>query len=168
MDHDFDRFGSLVFDDRVMKATLPPEIWQKLHRTIDEGKALRPDVADAVAGAMKTWAIEHGATHFTHWFQPMTGITAEKHESFISPASDGQVLAEFSGRELIRGGRSVARLNGRIIPLSRLRELGRLLVNIHGQHEHTLLLEEERQLALVDGYGGAEAASAGERAETIR
>ena len=103
MDHDFDCFGSLVFDDRVMKATLPAEVWQKLHKTIDEGKVLRPDVADVVAGAMKSWAIELGATHFTHWFQPMTGITAEKHESFISPASDGQVIAEFSGRELIRG-----------------------------------------------------------------
>ncbi len=103
MDHEFDCFGSLVFDDRVMKDSLPAEVYQKLHRTIDEGKALRPDVANAVAGAMKTWAIEHGATHFTHWFQPMTGITAEKHESFISPASDGRILAEFSGRELIRG-----------------------------------------------------------------
>ncbi len=103
MDHDFDCFGSLVFDDRIMKAALPAEIWQKLRRTMDEGRALRPDVADAVAGAMKRWALEHGATHFTHWFQPMTGITAEKHESFLSPAPDGQALAEFSGRELIRG-----------------------------------------------------------------
>ncbi len=103
MDHDFDCFGSLVFDDRVMKDTLPAEVYQKLHRTIEEGRTLRPDVADAVAGAMKTWAIEHGATHFTHWFQPMTGITAEKHESFLSPGADGRTLAEFSGRELIRG-----------------------------------------------------------------
>ena len=103
MDHDFDCFGSLVFDDRVMKEALPAEVWQKLRRTMDEGKALRPDVANAVAGAMKAWALEHGATHFTHWFQPMTGITAERHESFVSPASDGQVIAEFSGRELIRG-----------------------------------------------------------------
>ena len=103
MDHDFDCFGSLVFDDRVMKSTLSAEVYRKLHRTIDEGKVLRPDVADAVADAMKSWALAHGATHFTHWFQPMTGITAEKHESFLSPASDGQVIAEFSGRELIRG-----------------------------------------------------------------
>ena len=103
MEHAFDCFGSLVFDDRVMEAALPAEIWKKLRRTMDEGKNLQPDVADAVAEAMKTWAIEHGATHFTHWFQPMTGITAEKHESFITPASDGRILAEFSGRELIRG-----------------------------------------------------------------
>ena len=103
MDHDFDCFGSLVFDDRVMKATLPEEVYQRLHRTIDEGSSLRPDVANAVAAAMKDWAIQHGATHFTHWFQPMTNITAEKHESFLSPTHDGRVIAEFSGRELIRG-----------------------------------------------------------------
>ena len=103
MDHDFDCFGSLVFDDRVMKATLSAEIYQKLRRTIDEGSDLDAAVANAVAAAMKTWALEHGATHFTHWFQPLTGITAEKHESFISPASDGRIIPEFSGRELIRG-----------------------------------------------------------------
>ena len=103
MNHDFDCFGSLVFDDRVMKATLSAEVYQKLRRTIDEGTDLEPAVADAVAAAMKTWALEHGATHFTHWFQPMTGITAEKHESFIAPASDGRIIPEFSGRELIRG-----------------------------------------------------------------
>ena len=103
MDHDFDCFGSLVFDDRVMKATLSAEVYRKLRRTIDEGSDLEADVADAVAAAMKTWALDHGATHFTHWFQPLTGITAEKHESFISPASDGRIIPEFSGRELIRG-----------------------------------------------------------------
>lgn len=103
MEHDFDCFGSLVFDDRVMKATLSAEIYQKLRRTIDEGLDLEPDVANAVAAAMKTWALDHGATHFTHWFQPLTGITAEKHDSFISPASDGRSIPEFSGRELIRG-----------------------------------------------------------------
>ena len=103
MDHDFDCFGRLVFDDRVMKAALTAEVYQKLRRTIDQGSELEPAVADAVAAAMKTWALEHGATHFTHWFQPMTGITAEKHESFISPASDGRIIPEFSGRELIRG-----------------------------------------------------------------
>ena len=103
MNHDYDCFGSLVFDDRVMKATLSAEVYQKLRRTIDEGQDLSPDVANAVAGAMKTWALEQGATHFTHWFQPMTGITAEKHESFITPASDGRIIPEFSGRELIRG-----------------------------------------------------------------
>ena len=103
MVHDFDCFGSLVFDDRVMKASLPAEIYQKLRRTIDEGSNLEPSVANAVAAAMKSWALEHGATHFTHWFQPMTGITAEKHESFVAPASGGGMLPEFSGRELIRG-----------------------------------------------------------------
>ena len=103
MAHDFDSFGSLVFDDRVMKATLSAKVYQKLRKTIDEGSRLDPVVAEAVAAAMKTWAIEHGATHFTHWFQPLTGITAEKHDSFISPASDGRIIPEFSGKELIRG-----------------------------------------------------------------
>ena len=103
MAHDFDSFGSLVFDDRVMKATLSAKVYQKLRKTIDEGSRLDPAVAEAVAAAMKTWAIEHGATHFTHWFQPLTGITAEKHDSFISPVSDGRIIPEFSGKELIRG-----------------------------------------------------------------
>ena len=103
MNHPFDSFGSLVFDDRVMKATLSAEIYQRLRQTIEEGQDLDPAVADAVAAAMKVWAIEHGATHFTHWFQPLTGMTAEKHESFISPASDGRIIPEFSGKELIRG-----------------------------------------------------------------
>ena len=103
MAHDFDSFGSLVFDDRVMKATLSAQVYQKLRKTIDEGSRLDPVVAEAVAAAMKTWAIEHGATHFTHWFQPLTGITAEKHDSFISLASDGRIIPEFSGKELIRG-----------------------------------------------------------------
>ena len=103
MNHAFDDFGSLVFDDRVMKATLSAEIYQRLRQTIEEGRELDAAVADAVAAAMKTWAIERGATHFTHWFQPLTGMTAEKHESFISPASDGRIIPEFSGKELIRG-----------------------------------------------------------------
>ena len=103
MEHDFECFGSLVFDDRVMKATLSAEIYRKLRKTVEEGSDLELDTANAVAGAMKTWALEHGATHFTHWFQPLTGITAEKHECFISPASDGRIIPEFSGKELIRG-----------------------------------------------------------------
>ena len=98
-----DYFGSLVFDDRVMKATLSGKVYNSLKKTIDEGVSLNPDVANAVAEAMKDWAIEHGATHFTHWFQPLTGITAEKHDSFISPAPDGRVIMEFSGKELIKG-----------------------------------------------------------------
>ena len=96
-------FGSLVFDDRVMKATLPSGVYQSLRKTIDEGARLDSEVADAVAVAMKDWAVAHGATHFTHWFQPMTGITAEKHESFIAPSPDGRVIMEFSGDELIKG-----------------------------------------------------------------
>ncbi len=98
-----DYFGSLVFDDRVMKAMLSSDVYQSLRKTIDQGEKLDPKVADAVALAMKDWALAHGATHFTHWFQPMTGITAEKHESFIAPSPDGRVIMEFSGDELIKG-----------------------------------------------------------------
>ena len=98
-----DYFGCLVFDDRVMKANLPAQVYQSLRRTIDEGAKLEPGVANAVAAAMKDWAVAHGATHFTHWFQPLTGITAEKHDSFIEPAPDGGVIMDFSGKELIKG-----------------------------------------------------------------
>ena len=98
-----DYFGSLVFDDRVMRAKLPSDVYASLKRTIDEGASLDAHVADAVATAMRDWAVEHGATHFTHWFQPLTGITAEQHESFISPSPDGGVIMEFSGKELIQG-----------------------------------------------------------------
>jgi glutamine synthetase len=98
-----DYFGSLVFDDRVMRAKLSEDVYNSLKKTIDEGAQLNLDVANAVASAMKDWAVEHGATHFTHWFQPMTGVTAEKHDSFITPAPDGSVIMEFSGKELIKG-----------------------------------------------------------------
>ena len=98
-----DYFGSLVFDDRVMKANLSAEVYASLKKTIDEGARLDTSVANAVASAMKDWAVSKGATHFTHWFQPLTGITAEKHDSFISPAPDGRVIMEFSGKELIKG-----------------------------------------------------------------
>ena len=98
-----DYFGSLVFDDRVMKATLSANVYDSLKKTIDEGKELDIGVANAVAAAMKEWAISHGATHFTHWFQPLTGITAEKHDSFITPSPDGGVIMEFMGKELIKG-----------------------------------------------------------------
>ena len=98
-----DYFGSLVFDDRVMRARLPQSVYRSLKRTIDEGARLEEDVANVVATAMKDWAVEHGATHFTHWFQPLTGITAEKHDSFITPSPDGGVIMEFSGKELIKG-----------------------------------------------------------------
>ncbi|MBO4692984.1 MAG: glutamine synthetase III [Clostridia bacterium] len=98
-----DYFGSLVFDDRIMKATLSAKVYASLKKTIEEGAALDIGVANAVAAAMKDWAIEKGATHFTHWFQPLTGITAEKHDSFIAPSPDGGVIMEFSGKELIKG-----------------------------------------------------------------
>ena len=98
-----DYFGSLVFDDRVMRARLPEKVYKSLKKTIDEGVSLDNQVANAVAEAMRDWAVEHGATHFTHWFQPLTGITAEKHDSFISPSPDGGVIMEFSGKELIQG-----------------------------------------------------------------
>ncbi len=95
-------FGSMVFDDAAMEARLPKETYKTLQRTIKEGKHLDLDAANVVANAMKDWAIEKGVTHFTHWFQPMTGVTAEKHDSFISP-KDGKVIMEFSGKELIKG-----------------------------------------------------------------
>ena len=98
-----DYFGCLVFDDRVMKANLSADVYASLRRTIDEGAKLDASVANAVAAAMKDWAVAHGATHYTHWFQPLTGITAEKHDSFISPAPDGGVIMDFSGKELIKG-----------------------------------------------------------------
>ncbi|MCI8281104.1 MAG: glutamine synthetase type III [Lachnospiraceae bacterium] len=98
-----DYFGSMVFDDRVMKATLSAEVYTSLKRTRNEGKKLDISVANAVAIAMKDWAVSKGATHYTHWFQPLTGITAEKHDSFISPSPDGGVIMEFSGKELIKG-----------------------------------------------------------------
>ena len=98
-----DYFGENVFDDRVMKATLSAKVYNSLKQTIDEGKTLDISVANAVAAAMKDWAVSKGATHFTHWFQPLTGITAEKHDSFISPSPDGSVIMEFSGKELIKG-----------------------------------------------------------------
>ena len=98
-----ENFGSMVFDDRVMKAKLSAKVYASLKKTIDEGAQLDISVANAVADAMKEWALSKGATHFTHWFQPLTGITAEKHDSFISPSPDGGVIMEFSGKELIKG-----------------------------------------------------------------
>ncbi len=96
-------FGSMVFNDEVMKERLPKDIYKALQKTIADGLHLQLDVANVVAAAMKDWAIEKGATHFTHWFQPMTGVTAEKHDSFISPEPGGKVIMEFSGKELIKG-----------------------------------------------------------------
>ncbi len=96
-------FGSMVFNDQVMQERLPADTYQALMRTVENGRSLNPAVANEVASAMKDWAIEKGATHFTHWFQPMTGVTAEKHDSFISPVPGGKVIMEFSGKELIKG-----------------------------------------------------------------
>ena len=96
-------FASKVFDDKVMRARLPEKVYKSLRKTIDNGEALDLNLANAVAEAMCAWAVENGATHFTHWFQPLTGITAEKHDGFLSPAPDGRVIMEFSGKELIKG-----------------------------------------------------------------
>ncbi len=96
-------FGSLVFNDNVMRDRLPKDIYKALKKTIEEGKTLDISVANVVANAMKDWACEHGVTHYTHWFQPLTGITAEKHDSFISPIGEGRVIMDFSGKELIKG-----------------------------------------------------------------
>jgi len=96
-------FSSLVFNDEVMRDKLPMDVYKSLRKTIDRGSDLDINIANVVANAMKDWAVEHGATHYTHWFQPMTGITAEKHDSFLTPTSDGRVIMEFSGKELIKG-----------------------------------------------------------------
>ncbi len=96
-------FGSMVFDDRVMRARLSADVYQSLRKTIDENAPLQQDIAQAVASEMRDWAVENGATHFTHWFQPLTGVTAEKHDGFITPSPDGGVIMEFSGKELIKG-----------------------------------------------------------------
>ena len=98
-----DSFGSMVFNDAVMRARLPKDVFRQVQRSMNDGKRLDSAAAEIVANAMKDWAIEKGATHFTHWFQPMTGITAEKHDSFIAPVDGGKVIMEFSGRELIQG-----------------------------------------------------------------
>ncbi|MDQ4048079.1 MAG: glutamine synthetase III, partial [Actinomycetota bacterium] len=96
-------FGSNVFSLSVQRQRLPKEVFKRLQRTLDQGEAIDPSLADSVANAMKEWALEKGATHFTHMFQPLTGLTAEKHDSFFSPDDDGTALADFSGKELIQG-----------------------------------------------------------------
>ena len=98
-----DYFGSMVFDDKVMRSMLSADVYSSLRRTINQGDPLDPDVANAVAQAMKNWAVAKGATHFTHWFQPLNGVTAEKHDSFIQTSPDGGVIMDFSGKELIKG-----------------------------------------------------------------
>ena len=96
-------FGKNVFNDFVMQQRLPKETYKALHKTIDDGRRLDPQVASVVANAMKDWALERGATHYTHWFQPLNSVTAEKHDAFISPVPGGKVISEFSGKELVRG-----------------------------------------------------------------
>ena len=96
-------FGSLVFNDDVMRARLPKDTYKELKKTIAEGRHLELSVANVVANAMKDWAIEKGVTHFTHWFQPMTGVTAEKHDSFLKPEGEGKIIMEFSGKSLVKG-----------------------------------------------------------------
>ena len=96
-------FGSQVFSEDVMRERLPKEVYRSLVNTIEEGKEIDASIADVVAGAMKDWAVEHGATHFTHWFQPLTGVTAEKHDAFLTPVEHGKAIMEFSGKELIKG-----------------------------------------------------------------
>ena len=98
-----DEFGSLTFNDEVQRTRLPKDVYRALRRAVAHGEAIDAAVADTIATALKDWAVEHGATHYTHWFQPMTGITAEKHDSFLSPTADGRAVAEFAGKELIKG-----------------------------------------------------------------
>ena len=96
-------FGMNVFNDTMMRDHLPKRVYEELKNTIERGEMLNSEIADIIANAMKDWAIERGATHYTHWFQPMTGITAEKHDSFLAPSSNGKAIMEFSGKELIKG-----------------------------------------------------------------
>ena len=102
-EHASETFGSLVFGQPMQKKRLPAAAYRALRRTITRGESLDLSVADTIAKAMKEWAVEHGATHYTHWFQPLTGITAEKHDSFLSPNGDGRAVVEFSGKDLIKG-----------------------------------------------------------------
>jgi glutamine synthetase len=98
-----DEFGSLTFNDEAQRARLPKDVYRALRRAVAQGEPIDPSVADIIASALKDWAVEHGATHYTHWFQPLTGITAEKHDSFLAPSADGRAVAEFGGKELIKG-----------------------------------------------------------------
>src|SRR5687768_10043078 len=98
-----EEFGSLTFSEEVQRARLPKDVYRALRRAVAQGESLDPSVADIIASALKDWAVEHGATHYTHWFQPLTGITAEKHDSFLAPSPDGRAVAEFNGRELVKG-----------------------------------------------------------------
>ena len=98
-----DYFGSMVFDDKVMRSMLSADVYRSMRNTINRGEPLNQNIANAVAQAMKDWAVSNGATHYTHWFQPLNGVTAEKHDSFIQLSPDGGVIMDFSGKELIKG-----------------------------------------------------------------
>ncbi|MGN1444920.1 MAG: glutamine synthetase III, partial [Eubacteriales bacterium] len=99
----YELYGSMVFNDEAMRRRLPKEVYKSLTRTIATGGTIDASIADVVANAMKDWAMEKGATHYTHWFQPLTGVTAEKHDAFLSPLAGDKVVMEFSGKELIKG-----------------------------------------------------------------
>ena len=143
-------YGSLVFNDKVMRSKLPKDMYKALKKTIESGTHLELDVANSVAVAMKEWATENGATHYTHWFQPMTNVTAEKHDSFISPTGDGQVIMDFSGKELVKAGcfqfpvrRSSCHIRGK-----RIYSMGSDITGIHQRrnplHSYSILLLQRR------------------------
>ena len=126
-------FAKDVFNDSVMRGRLPKPIYKKLKKIIAEGQDLDMEVANAVAHAMKEWALDRGATHYTHWFQPMTGITAEKHDSFIQPAGEGGIMLEFSGKELVKGEPDASSFpNGVFVPHLRQEDIQHGIV--HHQH----------------------------------
>ena len=118
-----DIFGSLVFNDAVMRERLPKATYRALKESMETGTDLTVDVANVIAAEMKNWALEKGATHFAHWFQPLTGMTAEKHDAFISPNGDGTVIMDFSGKELIKGEPAPASLPEASAPLSRREDI---------------------------------------------
>ena len=120
-------FGSDVFNEAIMKQRLPVEVYRAWENCIQTGSTLPLDVANEIAEAMKIWALEKGATHYTHWFQPMTGITAEKHDSFISPTGDGRVIMEFSGKELVRGEPDASSFPSGGLPLTHTFKTAKLL-----------------------------------------
>ena len=139
MDRISEIFGEKVFSDVVMKERLPEKAYEALHRHIEEGTELDGTTADVIATAMKNWAMEKGATHFTHWFQPMTGVTAEKHDSFMFPDKNGAIMTNFSGKELIKGEPDASSFPSGGIRAERIYGLGSKLVRFHkGQHHvHT-------------------------------
>ena len=135
-----DVFGSLCFNDKLQQERLSKTAYRALRATITRGEPLDIATADAVAAALKDWALEHGATHYTHWFQPMTGITAEKHDSFLSPMSDGSAIAEFKGKELIKG-----EPDARVFPRAACDRPSRRAATRRGIREPALAAVQRRQ-----------------------